>query len=213
MRVFRSFGDPPRSDALCPLCGSLERDRLSVWFLRRETNLFAAGALRMLHVAPEEALIPVFSRAAGSGYLSADLHAPHAMERIDITAIPYPDATFDAIYCSHVLEHVEDDRLAIRELHRTLKPGGWALLNVPISVQVTFEDATIVSRAERLRVFGQDNHVRRYGLDYPERLAAGGFSVAQLAPAKLLQPEQIDRFGLANGASGDLFFCTRVDPR
>ena len=102
------------------------------------------------------------------------------MEQMDVMDISYPDETFDVIYCSHVLEHVTDDRQAMREFHRTLKPDGWAILNVPITTEVTFEDPAIESATERERVFGQIDHVRCYGPDYVNRLARAGFSDVQI---------------------------------
>ena len=103
-------------------------------------------------------------------YVSADLDSPLAMANVDITDLPFDDESFDLILCSHVLEHVHDDRLAMRELRRVLKPDGWALLLVPISADVTFEDPSIVRPSDRLRLFGQADHVRRYGPDYVDRL-------------------------------------------
>src|SRR5262249_12426105 len=78
----------------------------------------------------------------------------------------------------HVLEHVPDDRRAMREFYRVLKPGGWAILLVPITVERTFEDPAVVDPAERLRLFGQEDHVRRYGPDYGDRLSEAGFAVS-----------------------------------
>lgn len=103
----------------------------------------------------------MFSQAAGSGYLTADLMASGVMETMDIMDIRHPDSSFDAIYCSHVLEHVDDDRKAVCKFYRVLKPAGWAILNVPITAAVTFEDPTIIDPAERLRLFRRYHHVRR----------------------------------------------------
>ena len=137
-----------------------------------------AAHKKMLHVAPEEQLSRLFGSALGIDYLSADLLSSNAMIRMDIMDIQYPDETFDVIYCSHVLEHVSDDRKAMRELHRVLRTGGWAILQVPISTaEVTFEDPKITRPKERERAFGQFDHVRRYGADYKDRLEDAGFSV------------------------------------
>jgi ubiquinone/menaquinone biosynthesis C-methylase UbiE len=89
---------------------------------------------------------------------------------MDITDIQYPDNTFDVIYCSHVLEHVPDDRKAMREFARVLKPEGWAVFMVSLSEEHTIEDPSITSPAERERLFGQHDHVRRYGPDFKDRL-------------------------------------------
>jgi len=105
------------------------------------------------------------------------------MVKMDITDIQYPDASFDAIICNHVLEHVPDDRRAMRELYRVLKPGGWAILQVPYSEQITqsIEDPSITTPEARARVFGQEDHVRIYAKeDYLTRLEEAGFRMELL---------------------------------
>jgi SAM-dependent methyltransferase len=150
-------------------------------YLTQKTNLFDGKQKKMLHVAPEPELSRLIQKAAYIDYLSADLFAPDIMVKVmvkmDITDIQYPDNTFDVIYCSHVLEHVPDDRKAIREFFRVLKDGGWAIVQVPIIADTTFEDLTVINPKERERLFGQFDHVRRYGPDYKDRLTEAGFSV------------------------------------
>ncbi len=124
-------------------------------------------------------------------YLSVDLDSPYAMRHCDITAIPEPDASFDVVICNHVLEHIPDDRKAMRELRRVLKPGGLAVLQHPIHDRPdTFEDQSIVSPDERLRVFGQEDHVRIYGWDFVDRLRDVGFGSVTI-------PEPCDDFSTA----------------
>jgi SAM-dependent methyltransferase len=161
----------------------------------------------MLHVAPEYQLSRLFQEADCIDYLSADLSSPTAMVRMDITDIQYPDASFDVIYCSHVLEHVSDDQRAMRELHRVLQPGGWAILQVPISADATFEDPTVTSPEAREELFGQDDHLRRYGPDYVDRLAAVGFSVSVDGFVRELNDREIIRCGLMR--SEDVYFCRK----
>ena len=206
---FLSFGVDLRNDAQCPFCGSLERHRLAISFLREKTNLFDEQSKKFLHVAPERAFKKMFSKAAGDGYLTADLVADDVMEKMDISDIQHADESFDIIYCSHVLEHVPDDRQAIREVYRTLKPSGWAVLNVPIDSDETFEDPSITDPNERLRVFGQHDHVRVYGYDYKDRLEEAGFDVAIYSPESLLSPAEITRQGMANGAASEIYYCTK----
>ncbi len=208
-RKFLPFGFFPRPDAQCPQCGSLERHRLAVLFLRERTNLFDGLQKRFLHVAPEKFYLEMFSEAAGDGYLTADLQKPGVMESMDITDIAWPDGSFDIVYCSHVLEHVVDDRQAMRELCRVLAPGGWAMLNVPITADETFEDPSVTDPEERIRQFGQKHHVRRYGPDYKDRLAAAGFEVTRISVGDLVADTDIERYGLANGEAGDLFYCVK----
>lgn len=163
----------------------------------------------MLHVAPEPCFKSLFAKAAGVGYLTADLNGREVMEQMDITCIRHRDASFDVIYCSHVLEHVSDDRRAIRELFRVLRSGGWAILNVPVIALHTFEDPSIIDPVERERFFGQSDHVRAYGLDYCQRLEEAGFSVSVFRPGDLLDGSDMIKYGLAAGGAGEVFYCQK----
>lgn len=210
-KQFLSFGlgeGNVRHNAQCPRCGSLERHRLSWLFLQKHTTFFDGKKKRALHIAPEPCLEKHFKRMLGSSYISADLYHPRAMVQMDITDITYPNDYFDAVYCSHVLEHVLDDRQAMREFYRTLKPDGFALLLVPIGAEVTFEDPSVTTPEERAKVFGQSDHVRIYGHDYIDRLREAGFHVKQLSPQDLVSNEQITTLGLGP-AAGDIFYCTK----
>jgi len=204
---FLDVGSPSRR-AACPRCNSLERQRLLYLYLRERTSLFK-DRLRVLHVAPEDCLQPQLARRANLDYLSADLAAGSAMAAIDITSIASHDAAFDVILCSHVLEHVIDDRRAMRELYRVLRPGGWAILQVPMDPAraATFEDSSVTGAADRERLFGQWDHVRVYGRDYPARLREAGFEVAAIPFAAELDPEQVRRCGL--DPREEIFHCSK----
>jgi glycosyltransferase involved in cell wall biosynthesis/SAM-dependent methyltransferase len=167
-----------RPNSMCQLCNSKERDRLLYLYLRNKTELFRSPA-KLLHVAPEPRLQELLSDQTHLDYLTADLNSPNVMVKMDITDIQYPDDSFDCIICNHVLEHIPHDRAAMRELLRVLKPGGWAVLQVPISLSldVTFEDESAITEASREASFGQRDHVRIYGQDYPRRLSDAGFEV------------------------------------
>jgi SAM-dependent methyltransferase len=184
-----------RDNAQCPRCRTLERHRLLMLYLRRETDLFSGTPKRMLHVAPEWYLQQVFLRTPAIDYLSGDIASPIAMTRLDVTALEFPDASFDVILCSHVLEHVTDDHAAMRELRRVMKPGGWGIFEVPLDPArtETFEDWSATSPADRVRVFGQEDHVRLYGRNYPDLLRAAGFEVDD---DYTLDAAAIARFGL-----------------
>jgi SAM-dependent methyltransferase len=130
----------------------------------------------------------------GVEYLSADLEDPAAMEHWDVTAIPHPDASFDAILCSHVLEHVRDDTRAMAELHRVLRPGGWALIQSPVdwARAATHEEET----DDPETTFGQADHVRFYGRDYDDRLRAAGFEVTLERYVERFSAAERARYGL-----------------
>ncbi len=178
-------------------------------FLKRFTNLFAGTPKRFLHFAPESRLERRLREIPNLDYLSADLNEHRAMVAVDIRDIPYPACSFDAIYCSHVLEHVPEDRSAMREMHRVLRPGGWALVLVPIRGEHTFEDPTVTTPEERVRLFGQADHVRRYGRDIADRLREARFRVSVYSTLQIAGEEGVDRFSLHVGDSGVVFFCEK----
>ena len=176
LRERHVVGGGYRPYAVCPFppCSSLDRERLVYLFLLHRTDVLTSRA-RVLHVAPEGNLSEALSRRPC--YVAADLNAYEGIVQMDITQIDCPDASFDVVICNHVLEHITDDRAALREIHRILQPGGFAILQVPISLsmQTTHEDP--LEPSERARLFGQSDHVRIYGQDYPSRLREEGFDV------------------------------------
>ena len=201
-----------RKDAKCVHCGSLERHRFSWLYITRKTLLGDGTPKKMLHVAPELCLESKFKKRFGDNYLTADLYDPRAMVKMDITNIEYPDQSFDIIYCSHVLEHVQDDKRAIREFYRILKRNGWAILNVPIIGDKTFEDPLIVDPSERLKIFFHEDHVRNYGRDYVNRLRDEGFRVKVIDVNDFVQKEEAIQMGLTEDGSNhsdQIFYCTK----
>jgi SAM-dependent methyltransferase len=179
------IGGGYRLDALCPNCRSSDRERLVYLYLRTRTDLFQNG-LRLLHIAPEHNLQKVLRAHPSIDYISADLNSPAAMVAMDIGDIPYGDSSFDVIICNHVLEHIQDDKKAMSELYRVLKPSGWAILQVPVSLTLsrTFEDPSAVTPERRETLFGQCDHVRIYARDYRNRLESVGFFVEIFDPRK-----------------------------
>jgi predicted SAM-dependent methyltransferase len=208
-RKFGEFGSVPREDARCMRCGALERHRFVWLYFTKMTNLFDGSPKKVLHVAPERCFESRLRKHLGDGYITADLSNPRAMVKMDITDIQYPEGSFDAIYCSHVLEHVQDDKKAMKEFYRILKKDGWAILLVPITADRTFEDPMIVNSSERLRIFEQEDHVRQYGHDYIDKLREAGFKVRVSHVSDLHENEDIVRMGLTH-ASGEIYYCTRV---
>jgi SAM-dependent methyltransferase len=191
-------------------CGALERHRLLWLYLERKTSLLRRGVNgTMLHVAPEPIVEQKLRRLMGKHYLTADLFSAGVDVKMDVTNIQYPDQYFDVIYCSHVLEHVSDDRRAMREFNRVLKKDGWAILLVPVTTDKTFEDPFIVDPKERLRLFGQEDHVRRYGPDYKERLEQAGFDVEQIRPFDFLSQSEIRKMAITD-AAGDIYLCRHI---
>ena len=206
---FSSFGVNPREDAKCDICGSLERHRLIWLYIKRHTDLLTSTDKKMLHIAPEKILQNIFLAQLQDNYLSADIRNPRAMIQMDITNIMYKDNSFDYIYCSHVLEHIIEDKKAMRELARVLTIDGWAILLVPIETKgKTEEDFNIVDKEERFKHYGHPEHVRNYGIDYPDRLKESGFEVKIIYPHNFLSSAEIKLYGITQ-AAGEIYFCTK----
>jgi SAM-dependent methyltransferase len=166
---------------ICPRCRSHPRHRAIALLLARGD----LPGRRLLHFAPEALFDPVFGRLPGIERVTADLYAPADL-RLDITNMGLPDGSFDLTLCSHVLEHVRDDRAAMRELRRVLTDGALALVLVPYRPDVTtYEDPSITSPLERMVAFGQQDHVRIYGSDLADRLREAGFEVDDRTAAEL----------------------------
>jgi len=206
-KIFLPTGKNSRKDAMCSFCGSVERHRFEWCYLKNSTDLFDDSNKKILHVAPEDCLEKKLKKL-GESYITADLYNPQAMVKMDITNIQYPDGYFDVILCSHVLEHVPNDRKAISEFFRVLKNDGWALLAVPITSETkkTFEYPSINDPEERLKYFSQEDHVRRYGMDFVDRLNDSGFLVKKIVPMDYFTDKEIIYMGMK---SSNLFYCTK----
>ncbi len=189
-----------RDNALCPNCLSLERHRLLWLWLQRESDLFDRRP-RLLHVAPEVCLMRHLRKAYKGheeDYVTADLESPLADLHFDIQHIPLADESFDVVFCNHIMEHVEDDLQAMREIHRVMRRGGWGVILSPVELEreKTFEDDSITDPEERTRIFGQYDHRRVYGCDYADRLREVGFEVEDLDYAAMLTAEERERYAL-----------------
>lgn len=177
---FLSYGSQKalRQNVLCPHCLSLERHRLLWLYLKERTNFFDKPQ-DFLHIAPEQCFYHRFKELKNINYFTGDLESPLAEYHFDLHEVPFDDNKFNVIICNHVMEHVEDYAQCMRELYRVLKPGGWAIMQVPIdySNENTYEDKSITSPEEREKHFWQKDHLRLFGKDYPNKLAQAGFKV------------------------------------
>ncbi|MFO7615679.1 MAG: methyltransferase domain-containing protein [Bacteroidales bacterium] len=201
------YGVVPRPNVLCPSCLSLERHRLIWLYLIRVPGILTFP-VKLLHVAPEQCFHGRFRKMGHIDYVTADLESPLAEYHFDLHSIPFDSDTFDLVLCNHVLEHVEDDRRVMGEILRVLSPGGLAILQVPQDpgLEVTYEDPGITDPREREKHFGQKDHLRLYGKDYPVRLREAGFNVVEWPVADHFQPDEIERFRLAPGETLYLAF-------
>ncbi|MCH5330257.1 MAG: methyltransferase domain-containing protein [Alistipes sp.] len=202
-RKFLPYGYvSPREDALCPRCLSLERHRLLWLWLTRETDI-AAQRPALLHIAPEASLMKRFSKIYAptpERYVTADLESPLAKMHFDIKEIPIADESFDFVICNHIMEHIDDDRRAMREVLRVMKHGARGVILSPVdpSRAETFEDDSVTDPAERTRIFGQYDHRRIYGRDYADRLRSAGFEVEEIDYAATLTREERRRYALSD---------------
>jgi SAM-dependent methyltransferase len=206
-RRFRPTGDPIRPDTACPFCNSVERHRLLTLAVQQEPQLVAG---RVLHFAPEAALGSLL-RDRAAEYVTTDLSAETDVTA-DITELPFPDDRWDAIVCSHVLEHVPDDAAAMRELRRVLAPDGHAIVIVPrVAGTATDEDPTVTDPLERLHRFGQQDHVRTYGDDLEDRLRSAGFTEQRQISGAGFSAEDAQRYRLIpqNAGADDVLLVCR----
>ncbi len=196
-----------RSLSYCPRCNSKARHRRIWLFLEEKTNLFSER-LRLFEVSPKYSFSRRFKAMPNLDYFGADLiRRPHISARMDLTAVPVRSDTFDAVICVHVLEEITDDRKAMSELYRVLKPGGWAVITVPTRMdQLTYEDPAITAPEERERAFGETAHVRIYGHDLVDRLEACGFRVQVDLAENVPQPTR-EKYGLRSDEN--IFFCIK----
>ena len=195
-RKFKPAGTPPRPESMCPKCGARERHRLLSTYIDNETTI-PQGDNKILYFAPREP-IEERLRRMGNVVVTTDLSQNGVNVYADITKLPFDTEAFDVIICSHVLEHVPEDSLAMKELNRVLKTDGYALILIPKdkSREKTYEDESITSPQERAKEFGQYDHVRVYGRDVVQRFETAGFNVAVETYAENFTEESITKHGL-----------------
>jgi glycosyltransferase involved in cell wall biosynthesis/Tfp pilus assembly protein PilF len=205
---FLTYGVKKRSNACCPRCGAMERHRLLWLYLQTQTDIFRKN-IKMLDVAPSNLISERLKSQPNIDYLSIDLQSARAMRHMDLTNLELPKNEFDFILCYHVLEHIPEDRKALSELFRVLKPGGWAIIQVPLyrELKETLEDPSVTDPKARERIFGQKDHVRKYSPnDYKRRLAVAGFRVEVSDFARKLSPAESSRFSINTNESLHICF-------
>lgn len=196
-----------RKNAQCPICSASDRERLMYYYLTHKTKLFESNA-KLLHFAPEATLEKIIRKHKTIEYTTADLSRLDVEKNMDIVNIEEQDNFYDVVICSHVLEHIVDDIKAMSEIYRVLKNGGWSILMVPQKEGETYEDYSITSPEERLKHFGQEDHVRIYGDDYIDRLKSVGFKVKEIPARDICSEEEIEKFGFTSRI-GNIFLCSK----
>ena len=199
----RRYADMPQ-DVVCPICHSIPRHRIIAWHLEQRPDLLQSK--KILHFAPERSLSLWLGRQ-GLKATTADLNKPADL-KLDLTDIELPDDSYDVVICNHVLEHVSNYQLALSELRRILRPGGLLIISFPVdpTYDTVYEDPSIVDSQDRIKHFGQYDHLRVFGNDSTDILRKAGFRV-ELARGTDC-PETIRPVtGPANYDSPDIFFC------
>lgn len=204
---FGRGGVEKRDDAQCMNCGSLERHRFLWLFLKLEMKIMNQNDLSILHFAPEKYLENKL-RKISDHYITADIEGADVDIKVDITNTSFEKETYKLILCSHVLEHVNDDRKALKELFRILKPDGTALIIIPVERESTFEDSSVTEPEERLKIFGQRDHVRIYGEDFINRLIESGFKVKTYLPKDIFSENEQIKYGIKI-ESDRLYICNK----
>lgn len=196
------FENDNRDKYYCPICQSSDRERMYVKYIKNNKEEDFKNNKNILHIAPEPNLRKyINSITKNSNYICGDLYPTDSgIQKIDITDICFDDEYFDIIICSHVLEHVINDIKAMKEFYRVLKPNGWAILQVPIALNLekTYEDDKIVSTQDRYYYYGQSDHVRIYAKDYLDRLKSVGFKVYEYNFFKEFGEEESKKLGLVS---------------
>lgn len=190
-----------KETAICPVCFSMDRERLYKVYIEKETDL-TKGFSKVLHIAPERNLRTYLATfLTNNNYICGDLYPTDPfIQKMDTTQLQFPDNSFDVVLCSHVLEHIPNDIQAMKELYRVMRPDGWGILQVPIALNLeqTFEDWNVTTPEGRVQTFGQEDHVRIYGQDYVERLKTVGFLVEKYNLAKKYGMNEAKKYGLSD---------------
>jgi len=194
---FRAFRPRDgRPEARCPRCNSYERHRV-LWMWLRDRGGLGGGETDLLHVAPEPVLEDRLRALPGVRYTAGSLFPTGDQVRVDLTEIPFADGSLDVVLCNHVFDEIPDDRRALAEIHRVLRPGGRLITQTPVdkSRATTYEDPSLPP-ARRREVFQTADDVRVYGRDFRERLAGAGFEVEVIDYPTELDAATAERYGL-----------------
>ena len=196
-----------RQDVFCPFCYSAPRQRILAYWANDNVSLLKSS--KILYFAPEYSMMK-WVRRNNVKLTTADLFDPKTDLKLDITAIDLPDDSFDMVICNHVLEHVSGYGKALSELHRVLKPGGKLIISFPIDPSLdTVLEKEADTAEERVKLFGQNDHVRVFGKDSEEIIASYGFSVSVIDAGSM--PEKIlPVTGPADYDSDKIFYCETV---
>ena len=196
-----------RQDVICPNCKSFPRHRiLALW---GEKHMDLLRSAKILYFAPDNSEL-IWMKRNGVSCITADLYRQNTDLKLDIQATGLPDESFDVIFCNHVLEHVDDFRMALKEMFRILRPGGSFICSFPMDPSIEFfdEDLSLQTDKERISRFGQSDHKRVFGMNADKFLTEAGFTVETIRGEDY--PESIlPVVGPANYDMNRLFHCIK----
>ncbi len=180
-------GPGGRPNASCPKCKSLDRHRFFT-ILLSVLDPVIDDLNVLLDVAPSPETSPLLAELGAKLHLKFDLGADNRLVDVlgSLTEVPLRDDSVDLMVCYHVLEHIPDDRAAMREMARVLSPGGLALVQVPFRPGTVTDEDPDAPEEERIRRFGQADHVRYYGDDFEDRMVEAGLAFQRVTPRSLL---------------------------
>lgn len=212
IRCYIPYGNPKlRYHAQCPVCLGVERERLLARYLELNwekliDDKIRAGRkkIRLLHFAPEWGFYQQFQNMDKIDYYPVDFNPDYPypiVKTVDITNIPYPDDYFDLIICFHVLQNVTDEKKALMEVKRVLNNNGNAIFcdNVYSDLEETLEDKKYNTPELRKEYYGNEQYVRRYGLDYMERLSSVWGKNIEKYSVDALDSSEIEKYYLRRG--------------
>jgi predicted SAM-dependent methyltransferase len=198
IKQFIPHGNPPRPKAKCPKCGSLERHRFSWKYITSQEKWLFPRA-KILHICPEDSIEPLLKKIGMRNYHAIDLKLKFGCDHSALTSLDIEDNYFDFIYCSHVLEHIQNDTAAISEMFRTLKVGGNGIFVIPTKGDTTIYHESANTPEQRKELYGQVNRVRLYGKqDFFNKLVSAGFDVKIIHTRDLVQESEFKFFGFKN---------------
>lgn len=208
--TFDSFGNPPRLNARCSKCGSLERDRFIYTFLKEKTDIFIKNS-KIMQYSPTVCFYNVLSKMNNVEYVSCGSELNDLIDKvIDLEDVDFSDDSFDAIINIHTLDKVKDDIKAMEELYRVVKPsseGGFVLINVPLLREKTFEKKEYNTPELRRKYYHDESRYRIYGEDIVERLRSVGFIVDRYDSEDIFNSKLIELYGILPDC---LFICKKV---
>lgn len=180
----------------CTVCGSYDRARFVYDIMKNFTEIFSGNADGILHFAPESTISNKLKKKYGEQYISADIMEGRADVVADITKLQFDNEQFEYIICNHVMEHVYEEKKAFEEIRRCLKPEGVFIFSSPICwSQKTYENNNAITARDRIKYYGQEDHVRLYGNDIVDRIEEYGFDVNLMHCSEIKSEDKIKKFG------------------